>query len=106
MNGGGCECADDLAKWSPDTNSHWACHCQRFDTYESYPRVKLDPQGKLDDRNRKKCGIIVECQTVAILQLKELWVTEMNRLSLEEKQMKNINRKEFMKESGLQNLNY
>ena len=66
---GGCQCADDSAKWSggPGIDAQWACHCQGIDTYASYPYVELDGAGKIDDRNRKECGIIVECQTVAIL---------------------------------------
>ena len=59
---GGCKCADDTAEWmphapnKPTAKENWSCWCQLPDMYESMPF-----KAKKDNRNRRKCGVILEC---------------------------------------------
>lgn len=61
---GGCKCNDDTAEWGPGTDlkENWACWCQIPDQYMSQADANVK-----SDKNRRECGVILECQTAAVL---------------------------------------
>lgn len=74
---GGCKCADDTMEWMPSAplsdkiTEQWACYCQVPNTYASWPQY--DASSKPNDKNRRECGVILECQNTAVLQQKATW---------------------------------
>lgn len=84
---GGCKCNDDTAVWGPGQGKHaekWACYCNALDQYASMEEFKyIDEDGnptqeeyadeatkiknKINDKNRKLCGVISSCQTAAVV---------------------------------------
>lgn len=100
---GGCKCNDDTAEWGPGKKlaEEWSCWCQVPDTYESFATV-----GLTDDANRRECGVILSCQTAAVLQQKALWAQEMQRLKKERSQAKVLNKKQLVKENELNSVRH
>jgi len=86
---GGCKCASKDAEWGKTSLSEynheavklpsypevWACYCEADYLYASYPVTEHDNAGTRtpNDKNRKSCGIIQECQASAILQQSAKW---------------------------------
>lgn len=67
---GGCRCADQTEQeWGPNPQTYsdntWACQCLNTDLYLN-EEVKNAPADFATTPNGKKCGIIAECQTVAV----------------------------------------
>jgi len=113
---GGCKCADDTAEWTPNAQESnaieesWACYCQVPNTYASMPYVEHDGTTgkftKVNDKNRLECGVILECQTTAVLQQKGIWNSKMSRLQKEYGVSKYLAEKQLVQEDEINKMQH